>query len=63
MDPVGNYGKGLKKVFHYYKINGFSNIELKLFQGGRHEMLNEINKEEVYNYIYNWILKNILNGK
>ena len=63
MDPVGNYGKGLKKVFHYYKINGFSNIELKLFHGGRHEMLNEINKEEVYNYIYNWILKNILNGK
>ena len=31
--------------------------------GGRHEMLNEINKKEVYQYIYNWIEKRIFNDK
>lgn len=62
MDPVGKYGKGVKKVFHFYKRNGFPNIELKLYSDGRHEMLNELNKEEVYNYIYKWIKKNIING-
>ena len=25
-------------------------------------MLNEINKQEVYNYIYNWIDQRLLNG-
>ena len=50
------------KVFHFYKKNGFPNIELKLYSDGRHEMLNELNKEEVYNYIYKWIKKNLING-
>jgi hypothetical protein len=26
-------------------------------------MLNELNKEEVYNYIYNWIEKTVFHGK
>jgi alpha-beta hydrolase superfamily lysophospholipase len=42
---------------------GLTNTEIKLFDEGRHEMLNEINKQEVYQYIYNWIDKKILNGK
>ena len=39
------------------------NTEIKLFDEGRHEMLNEINKQEVYQYIYNWIDKKVFNGK
>jgi alpha-beta hydrolase superfamily lysophospholipase len=61
MDPVGNYGKGVKKLYYQYKQADIQNTELKLFKNGRHEMLNEINKEEVYNYIYNWIDKTLLN--
>ena len=30
-------------------------VELKLFEGGRHEMINEINKIEVFEFIDNWI--------
>ena len=63
MDPVGEYGKGVQKLFNIYKKNNFKKIEIKLFSNGRHEMLNELNKEEVYNYIYNWIEKTVFHGK
>lgn len=54
-DPVGNYGKGPKTVYDLYKNLGHKSIELKLFEGDRHEVLNETNKTEVYEYILNWI--------
>jgi len=63
MDPVGEYGKGVQKLFNIYKKNNFKKIEIKLFSNGRHEMLNELNKEEVYNYIYNWIEKTVFHDK
>jgi alpha-beta hydrolase superfamily lysophospholipase len=63
MDPVGNYGKGVQILFKKFIATGLTNTEIKLFDEGRHEMLNEINKQEVYQYIYNWIDKKILNGK
>lgn len=63
MDPVGGYGKGVQRLFNIYKKNNFKKIEIKLFSNGRHEMLNELNKEEVYNYIYHWIEKTVFHGK
>jgi alpha-beta hydrolase superfamily lysophospholipase len=54
-DPVGNNGKGVKKVYNNFKKAGIENINLKLYPNGRHEMLNEINKDEVYNDILNWL--------
>ncbi len=48
LDPVGNSGKGVKKVFQLYKNSGVSTIEIKFYPAGRHEMLNEVNKEEVF---------------
>lgn len=47
MDPVGNYGKGVKKVYERMLAAG-CNVQLKLYEGGRHEMHNEINKDEVF---------------
>lgn len=47
-DPVGNNGKGVKQVYGWLKNTGH-NPELKLYEGGRHEMLNEINRADVYN--------------
>ena len=55
MDPVGEWGKGVKKVYETYKENGVKDVVLKLYEGGRHEMLNELNKDEVYTDVYNWI--------
>ena len=55
MDPVGEWGKGVKQVFDNYKKAGVKDITLKLYNGGRHEMLNELNKDEVYTDILNWV--------
>lgn len=52
-DPVGDRGKGVRKTADYYKSEGFD-TQLKLYPGGRHEMLNEINKDEVYRDILNF---------
>ena len=47
MDPVGGYGKGVKKVYERL-VAADCNVRLKLYEGGRHEMHNEINKDEVF---------------
>ena len=40
-DPVGDMGKGVKKLFLYYKKAGMTKLEMTLFEGSRHEFLNE----------------------
>ena len=47
-DASSKYGKGVTKLYEYYQKLGMNNIEFKLYDGGRHEMLNEVNREEVY---------------
>ncbi len=56
MDPVGKYGKGVKKLFETYKKEGLKNISMKLYEGARHELINEINKEEIMNDVYDFLL-------
>ncbi|CUH93678.1 hypothetical protein SD1D_2150 [Herbinix luporum] len=58
-DPVGGYGKDVKELITVYKSLGFTNIDYKLYPDCRHELLNELNKHEVYEDIYNWISKKI----
>jgi alpha-beta hydrolase superfamily lysophospholipase len=58
LDPVGNNGKGVREVYNKFKRAGVKNLTLKIFNGGRHEMLNEINKNEVYQLILDWIKVN-----
>lgn len=53
-DPVGAYGKGVEKVYNLYRNAGISDVTMKLFADGRHELLNELNKKEVYDYIGSW---------
>ena len=54
-DPVGEMGKGVKKVAKGYKDAGIKNLTLKLYKGGRHEMLNEVNRKEVEQDVINWL--------
>lgn len=54
-DPVGDYGKSIKKLVEIYKANGMKHISLTLYPEGRHEMLNEFNKEQVMNDILGFI--------
>ncbi len=48
-DPVGNYGEAVKELAGYYKSLGLTNVLLKIYSGKRHELFNEVGKEEVYN--------------
>ncbi len=58
-DPVGEMGTGVKKVAKGYQKAGVHDLTLKIYEGGRHEMLNEINKEEVESDFINWLNKRI----
>ena len=55
-DPVGNYGEGPKKVYDSFIAQGMQRVQFKLYEGDRHEILNELDKETVYEDIYNWIV-------
>lgn len=55
MDPVGECGKGVKIAYENFRKAGMQDVSIKLYEGGRHEMLNEINKDEVYSDILAWI--------
>ncbi|HCO73638.1 MAG TPA: alpha/beta hydrolase [Clostridium sp.] len=46
-DPVGNYGKGILSLVDTFKSLGIKNLSYKLYEGGRHEILNEINRDMV----------------
>lgn len=52
-DPVGNYGKGVKKV--YNKLKKGRNVTLKLYKDGRHEIHNDTCKEEMIKDILEFI--------
>ncbi|WP_454054034.1 alpha/beta hydrolase [Clostridium sp. Marseille-Q7071] len=54
-DPVGRYQKGVENLINLYKRLGIKNLHYKIYKDGRHEMLNEINKDEVFEDIINWL--------
>ena len=54
-DPVGPYGKGVEKAAAAFIKAGMSNVSLKLYPDCRHEILNELNKQEVYDDICSWL--------
>lgn len=56
-DPVGNYGAGVKETYKEFKKAGLKDVSYKLYENGRHEMLNELNKEEVYADVLNFMMK------
>ena len=56
-DPVGSYGKGPSDLCRLYGDLGLTDVSLKLYAGGRHEILNEVNREQVCLDIFDWITK------
>lgn len=54
-DPVGNYGKGVQKTYDTFKSLGIDNMEIKLYEHLRHEILNEKEFGVVMEDIYQWI--------
>ena len=60
-DPVGNFGKGVRKVCEIYRSAGLRDVSLKLYEGDRHEILNETNREQVYQELYEWFEEKLSN--
>ncbi|WP_099187654.1 alpha/beta fold hydrolase [Tepidibacter mesophilus] len=54
-DMVGSNSKDVVRLYNMYKKAGIKNIDLKIYNNGRHEMLNELNKYDVYEDIVRWI--------
>ena len=54
-DPVGRLGEGVKEVYYMFQKSGKEDITYKLYEGFRHEILNEIGKEEVYEDLLAWM--------
>lgn len=59
-DPVGEYGKGVERAYESLKAAGLKDIRLKMYEGARHELLNETNRDQVMEDIYDWIRDRIL---
>ena len=58
-DPVGDYGKGVELAYKAFCDAGLHDVFMRLYPGGRHEMLNETNKEQVYQDILSWLNEKI----
>lgn len=55
LDPVGRNGAGVRRLAELYTRLGLKDIAVKLYPGGRHEMLNEINRDEVMSDVLGWL--------
>ena len=55
MDPVGNYGEGPKYVYKRLLVHGVADLKLKLYEGARHELFNEQNRDEVFSDMAAWL--------
>ncbi len=58
-DPVGDYGEGVKRAAASLKAVGVENIQLKLYEKDRHEILNEPDRRQVMQDIFDWITDTI----
>ncbi len=58
-DPVGNMGKDIIKLRHSYVKLGINDLQLKLYENDRHEILNELDRDQVYQDILEWMERHI----
>jgi alpha-beta hydrolase superfamily lysophospholipase len=54
-DPVGAAIGGVDSLAAAYRSAGLTTVETRLYPGGRHEMLNEINRIEVIQDLLGWM--------
>lgn len=54
-DPVGGNGAGVRRVYGYFQGHGTRDLEMKLYPGARHEILNEPNRMEIYADVLDWL--------
>ncbi|WP_179944917.1 alpha/beta fold hydrolase [Paenibacillus stellifer] len=62
-DPVGFNGNGVRKLAGLYRERGISDVELKLYDGGRHEVLHEVNRSQVIGDMLDWLARHLPKGQ
>lgn len=59
-DPLGEYGKGIPKVCEALRSAGVKDVEMHLCETGRHELINEPERAQIMEEIFDWIRKHCL---
>src|SRR5262249_47343520 len=54
-DPAGEFGEAMRDLVARYERFGIGPITLRLYPHGRHEMLNETNRDEVHADLVAWL--------
>ena len=61
-DPVGDMGAGVRRAYRSFRRAGVRDVEMKLYPGLRHEILNEAGGETVCADIYRWLEAHLPKG-
>lgn len=56
-DPVGNLGAGVELAYKKFQKAGVKDVSMKLYDKDRHEILNELDRQDVYEDLYHWFEK------
>lgn len=54
-DPVGDMGRGVRRVATAMRRAGVRDVTLRLYPGARHELLNETNRDQVTDELLTWV--------
>lgn len=54
-DPVGGYGRDVRKIAAGYEKAGIGDVSLKIYEEDRHEILNELDRDQVYRDVVSWL--------
>lgn len=58
MDPIGQYGRGVRKAVMKYVDHG-CDVNIRIYRDARHELIFELNRDEVMRDIYGFLVKRI----
>ncbi|MBQ9031630.1 MAG: lysophospholipase [Parasporobacterium sp.] len=58
-DPVGRFGADIKAAYQIYKEAGLRDLQMKLYPEDRHEILNELDRNQVYEDLEKWLTDRI----
>ena len=58
-DPVGEWGRGVARVYRSFQEAGVQDVSMKLYPGARHEILNDVCRREVYRDLADWLLARV----
>lgn len=58
-DPVGFFGKGVRDLYNRYRKYGMTDVTLRLYEGARHEVFHETNREEAFAETIAWLSRHV----